>query len=114
MSGDVQGVRTVGNRNAGRRQCTVTTTGKPSFRPTRTPAAANGDPTPACTCTTSKFPRRNALAIGREGSGLFAISAGIGRPNRWTGTGKDIDASRRGSGVACLLYTSPSPRDGLL
>ena len=92
----------VGNRKVGGRQCTVTATGRPSFRPTRTPAAANGDPTPAWTCTRSKLPRRSAFSIGREGIGLLAISAGIGIPNRCTGTGNCRPAIRRGSGVAVI------------
>ena len=79
-SGVLHGVSQAGSRNAAGRQCTVTVTGKPIFRATRTPAAANGDPTPAWTCTTSKLPRRSAFSIGRDGSGLLAISAGIGIP----------------------------------
>ncbi len=79
-SGVLQGISQDGSRNAAGRQCTVTVTGRPSFRPVRTPAAANGDPTPACTCTASKLPRRNAFSMGRDGIGLLAISAGIGIP----------------------------------
>jgi hypothetical protein len=80
VAGVAHGVSQAGRRNAAGRQCTVTVTGNPSFRPTRTPAAANGDPTPACTCRMSKRPRRKAFSIGRDGIGLLAISAGSGIP----------------------------------
>src|SRR6478609_6796478 len=38
--------------------------------------------------------------MGRDGMGLLAISAGIGMPDRWIGTGNERPAIRRGSGVA--------------
>ena len=110
MSGLVHGVRMAGSRNVGFRQCTVTATGRPSLSPTRTPAAANGDPTPAWTCTRSKLPRRSAFSIGWDGNGLFAISAGIGIPKRCTGTGNTRPAIRRGNGVAVITSgCSPIP-----